>query len=265
MRATHITSLLLSAASFVALTGARGCSAGVSAGTGYSAVDYYEPAPVVVVSPGPVTPVLLVGDVALTVMTPGLEVPGTTQSFRVVVRADSAYGPVVLDGADFVFDANGVAPVDLTDLPYGLYDIEITGFDAWGGVSSYGAATVILDEGTAYVSVTLESSLAVVTQGDVALDLVAPDGGAYAPPIDTIDYYLWAYDPSTDAFTFIESVGYIPFDPYAAVVVPGLGFGSYYIEVDAFDVEGFRIYTYAGNFYHAGELTTVSDVMDYAP
>ena len=244
MNPSRIVSLLLSMFAFVSLTGARSCSGGVGASSGYAGGGVYvdgpgtavvvDSPPLVIVDAPPVA--LVVGDVALTVLTPSGELPGTTQSFSLVVREDSAYGPVVLEGHDFVFDANGVGPVDITALPYGLYDLELTGYDAWGGISGVGAATVMLDESAAYVTIELEATAYAPAQGDVVLDLVAPDGGAFGPPIDTIDYYLWAYDPLTGAFTFVESVGYIPFDAFNPAVIPALGYGSYYVEVDAVEI-----------------------------
>lgn len=262
---------------FTLLTGARSCSGGAAYPTGYETYPV-EPGPAIPVGGGVVTPgpALLIGDIALTAYaTP------ETMTFNVIVREESAYGPVVLEGTDFVFDAAGAGAVDIVDLPYGLYDVELVGLDAWGAAVSYAATSLVIEEPVTVVSMVLESTLAspapvpvdpgpvvvvepTVEIGDVALDIWEPDGGAIAGYTDTIDYYLWVWDEWAADWVFVESIGYIPFDPAEPPIIPSLTFGSYYLEVDGFDVMGARIYAFSGSFDHYASWTSLPVDFDYA-
>ncbi len=262
---------------FTLLTGARSCSGGSAYSAGYETYPV-EPGPAIPVGGGVVNPgpALLIGDIALTAYaTP------ETMTFNVIVREESAYGPVVLEGLDFVFDAAGAGAVDIVDLPYGLYDIELVGLDAWGAAVSYAATSLVMEEPVTVVSMDLESTLAspapipvepapvvpvepVTGIGDVALDIWEPGSGTTAGYTDTLDYYLWVWDEWIGDWAFVESVGYIPFDPAEPPVIPSLTYGSYYLEIDGFDVTGSLIYFFSGTFDHLSPWTSLPVDFGYA-
>lgn len=242
-------------AMFAMLTGARGCYTASPSGN-YSYTGYSSPPPgggVIIEEEIIVTdPAYYYGDISVTVYAPQLS--GTTpdtQTFAVTVREGGPFGQVVVAGTDFVFDAYGVGAVDITDLPYAYYDIEIVGVDMFGNSASYAAASLTLDEPLVTIALELE---AVTYQGDVVLDLYEPDGGLYAEPIDTIDYFLWEVDPLTDELIFVEQMTELPV-AFENPTIPALELGNYYIEVYAYDAFGYPIYEFGADFAHDSELT----------
>ena len=247
-----LTKLFMAFAMFTLLTGARGChsTAGSSSYTSY-------PAPpvgggTVVSGPGTVVtpaPVLYTGDIGLTVfsaMTPD------TETFNVTVRESGAFGPVILEGGGFVFDPTGAGALDILELPYGFYDIEVVGLDFFGNAVSYAATGVTIDE--PFINVTMELEPVSFT-GDVVLELYAPDGGIYEEPIDTVDYFLWEVDSITGELIFVEEMVEQAFFSWDPPVIGALESGSYYIEVYAYDAFGYNIYEFGGDFEHDAELT----------
>ena len=270
-------SAITGAAAFTLLTGARSCSGGYGSSYAYEETGYYtddgyyyeEPVGTTVVvgggtyiEPVPVG-VDVVGDLALTIYAPYDDgVSPFTQTFGITVRQDSAYGPIILEGRDYTFDASGAGALDLTELGYGLYDVEVVGFDAYGASVSYAATTVTVDESLQYLTLELENTAVIVT-GDVALDLQVPDSGVYNGPVDSFDYYLWQWDPISGQYVFVESVGYVPFDSYDMPILPALDLGWYYLEIDAFDYAGVKNYIYSGEFEHTANLTSLTVWLDY--
>ena len=221
-------------------------------------------------APAPLDPVYDIGDIALTVYAPW---DGLTTSFDVTIRDGGAYGDIVLQGADFQFDGSGGAAVDITDLPFGYYDLEVVGLDAYGASVSYAATDVTVQEPLTTVTLTLESSTSGYTDtgydsgtttqpgystyvGDVVLDILEPDGGMYGNPTSDIEYTLWDLDPVTGQYVFVEQLS-VAFDPWNPPVIGSLELGEYYIEVRAFDGWGTEQYEFAGSFSHDAETTTV--------
>lgn len=221
--------------------------------TGGSPSGGYAPAPSnggYAPAPAPLDPVYDVGDIALTVYAPW---DGLTSSFDVTLRDGGTYGDIVLQGADFVFDGSGVAAVDITDLPFGYYDLEVVGLDVYGNSVSYAATGVTLQESLTTVTLTLESS---TVAGDVVLDILEPDGGMYGNPTTELDYILWEVDSVTGQYVFVEQLT-VAFDPWSPPIIGNLELGEFYIEVRAFDAGGTEQYEFAGSFSHNGETTTV--------
>jgi len=251
---------MIAFAAFTMLTGARGCSfeAGSYEYDGY--VDTpYAGGGTTYVSPPPVSG--WVGDLALTIATPGVgALTPATESVRVTIRQGSAFGPVVYTEAVPV-DYYGEAAVDIYGLDYGFYDLEIVGLDYYGQSVSHAATGLTIDSSIRYTTVQLEP---VSFGGDVTLDVYEPDGGYYAGPIDTIDYSLWEYDPSTGQYIIVEELSQLPYSPWDAITIGNLGLGDYYIEVFAYDVWGSLIYDFNAEFAHSASLTVLPVTFQYA-
>lgn len=264
-RANLFTILL----TILAVGSLAGCELGGGYYDGYTTVD---PAPtpsgpVVSHNPGAPapapapSPVFYVGDIALTVYAPAVSpMTPNTVGFDVTVRKGSAFGPIVLQGYGYHFDAYGVGVLDLAELPYGLYDIEIVGKNAFGDSVSFAATSIALEAPFVSAPLSLEP---VTLAGDVVLELYEPDGGMYGP-IDTIDYILWELDPTTGQYTMVEQIAELPAGPLDTPVIAALQLGTYYIEVDAYDVYGYRIYSWAGDFDHTSQSTFLPVAMWYA-
>ena len=213
-----------------------------------------------VISTGPA--VAYVGDLALTVYAPAPSAyTADTVSFNVMLRRGGAFGPVVVDTVGFGLDAWGVGAVDLAELPYGLYDVSITGADLFGSAVSYAATTVNISESYGSLVMQLEP---VTFAGDVVLDLYEPDGGLYENPVDTIDYTLYELDPLTGNLVFVEAMVEVPVDPWNPVVIAQLELGDYYLELSAYDLYGYRIYDWWGDFGHDAETTFLPIDLWYA-
>ena len=247
---------------FTLLTGARGCSFGP---TSYSYDTYPTPPPapvgttVVTVSGdvGPVVtaPAVYYGDAALTVYAPALSgVTPDTLDYRVVVRAGGAFGPVVLETTLMPFDHTGVGMLDLLDLEYGFYDVEVTGFDFLGGLVSHAATSLTVNEPVEALTVTLDP---IVFTGDVMLELYAPYGGQYDLPIDTIDYVLWEQDPVTGEYTLVEEMVELPHFAFDPTLIENLELGTYFIDVYAYDAFGYLLFEGGTSFLHNDALTSV--------
>ena len=251
--------LVVGLALFTMLTGARGCSV-QSSGSGYTT---YGSSPAGTVVSGPVhsapapipvsSSVIYQGDVALTVYSPLVSsVTPETVSFNVTVRSGGAFGPVIVEGSGFVFDGFGVGAVDIVDLEFGFYDVEVVGLDAFGSVVSYAASGLTVEEGLTSLVMELEATS---FAGDVVLELYAPDGGQFENPIDTVDYVLWEVDAVTGELIFVEEMTellYLSWDP---VTIASLQLAEYYIEVFAYDALGWEIYQFGGYFTHDADVT----------
>ena len=245
---------------FTLLTGARGCSFGTAS---YSYDTYPTPPPptsgdVYVggdIVPVPAAPAIYYGDTALTLYAPALSsiTPDTTD-FRVIVRAGSAFGPVVLESTLMPVDLNGVGMVDLLGLEYGFYDVEITGFDFLGNLVSHAATSLTVNEPLEVLTVTLDP---VVFSGDVMLDLFAPYDGQFDPPMDSIDYVLWELDPVTGEYTLVEEMVELPFFSFDPTVIANLTLGTYLIDVYAYDAFGYLLFQGSTSFTHNNALTMV--------
>ncbi len=261
-------------AMFTLLTGARGCQANGanSSYTGYTSpppsgggsVVTGPAGPAVPVDPGPapVAPVVFTGDLALTVYAPLFSsLSPDTETFNVTIREGGAFGAVIVEGTGFVFDASGVGALDITELPLGFYDVEVLGIDFFGNAVSYAATSVSIEEPLTYLSLELEP---VVQQGDVVLEMYEPDNGAFAGPIDSIDYVLWELDPVTGEYTLVEEMLEIAYTPWEPPVIGALELGNYYIEVYAYDAFGYWIYQFGGDFVHDADLTYAQIDLWYA-
>jgi hypothetical protein len=206
---------------------------------------------------GPVTPapVVYFGDTALTVYAPELSsiTPDTTD-FRVIIRAGGAFGPVVLETTLMPFDFAGVGMLDIFDLEYGFYDVEVTGFDFLGNLVSHAASSLNVNEPLESLVLSLDP---IVFTGDVMLDLYAPYGGAYDNPIDTIDYVLWEQDPVTGEFTLVEEMIELPFYSFDPTIIANLELGTYFIDVYAYDAFGYLMFEGSTSFIHNNALTSV--------
>ncbi len=255
-----IPKLLCAVAMFTLLTGARGCqtTAGSSSYTSYPAPPPTSghvvggPVDSGVPLPAP-APILYTGDLALTAYAPVMSsLSAETETFNAIVREGGAFGPVILEGGGFVFDAYGVGAVDLLELPYGFYDIELVGLDFFGNAASYAATSISIDEPLASLAMELESTS---YAGDVVLELYAPDGGIYENPIDTVDYFLWEVDELTGELIFVEEMAELQYFDWDPPVIGALELGSYYIEVYAYDAYGYNIYEFGGDFDHDADLT----------
>lgn len=253
------TKLIVGLALFSVITGFRGCTVSGGSGT-YSTYTAPPPDGSVIVSgpgtpaPGPVsTPVVYVGDLALTIYAPAYSpVTPDTASFNVTIREGGAFGPVVLQGNSYALDIHGAGALDLLDLPYGYYDVEVVGLDFLGNAVSHAATGVSIDEPLTSLVLDLE---AVDLAGDVVLEVYEPDGGIYSGPIDTIDYLLWELDPVTGQLIFVEQMNMLPFNPWQPPTIASLGLGDYYIEVFAYDSYGYEIYQFGAEFAHSGAVT----------
>ena len=257
----RIGKLALIVSLFTMLTGARGCSFATTTST----YDTYPvpPPPTsgnVYVGGGNSTPVSTVpavyyGNAALTVYAPvqSLVTPDTVD-YRVIVRADSAFGPVVLETAFMPLDAMGVGMLDLLDLEYGFYDVEVTGFDVFGNLVSHSARSLNVNEPLEVITVSLDP---VVFSGDVMLDLYTPYGGQFDPPMDTIDYVLWELDPVTGEYTLVEEMIELPFFSFDPTVIANLQLGTYLVDVYAYDAFGYLLYQGSTSFTHNDSLTMV--------
>lgn len=253
--------LFLALSLFTLLTGARGCTVeGSSYGTHHAPPTYVEEEVVVVTTTTSNGPALYLGDVALTVYAPN-GAYSESESFMLTVREGGAFGPVVLSGDGFVFDGHGVAAVDLLDLAYGYYDVEIVGFDTYGDTVSYAAVGMSVQEPLTSVFMDLESTL---ISGDVVLDMYEPDGGIYSEPIDTVDYAVWEIDPATGDLIFVEEMFGLFWAPHSPPVIGSLELGDYYIEAFAYDAYGYPIYEFGGEFSHVSNPTYVPMHLWYA-
>ncbi len=264
MNVTHPKNWIRRLVGLVALVALAGCEMGVGAGGGYVAVDPTPP-PVVITGPTapvPSVPIIYTGDLALTVYAPALSslTPGSV-GFNVTIREGGAYGPIALKGQGYEFDVFGTGVLDVVELPYGLYDVEVVGLDFYGDAVSYAAVTVTVEEPYVGLQLDLEP---VTFSGDILLDLYEPDGGLYAGPIDTVDYVLWELDPTTGTYTLVEEIFELPAGPLDSPMIASLQLGEYYLELDAYDVYGYRIYEWAGEFSHASESTFLSVPLWYA-
>lgn len=239
---------------FTIFTGARGCTVeGGSYETYRAPPTYVEEEVVVVTTSGTVSPALYLGDIALTVYAPD-GAYSLSESFMITVREGGAFGPVVLSGDGFVFDGHGVAAVDLLDMAYGYYDVEIVGFDVYGDTVSYAAVGMSVQESLTSVFMDLESTL---ISGDVVMEIYEPDGGSYAAPIDTIDYAVWEIDPATGDLIFVEEMFGLVWEPWNPPVIGSLELADYYIETFAYDAYGYPLYEFGGEFSHVSNPTYV--------
>jgi hypothetical protein len=260
----RISRLIIGFAFFTILCGFRGCY--VSSAIEEPAVVVTEPAVVVthtttVVEPAP-APVIYMGDIELSVYAPASSAfTPNSERFNVTLREGGAFGATVLTGDDFLFDAFGQAAIDITALPYGYYDLEVVGFDLFGNSVSYAAKGIMVDEAMTFVTIDLE---AVTFSGDVVLDLVEPDNGLFAGPIDTIDYTLWEIDPVTNELTFVEQFHALEVDAWSAPSIASLALGEYYIEVFAYDVFGDNTYEFAASFSHETNTTYLPVLFNYS-
>lgn len=248
MTLRNLTKLSIALVFFTFLSGFRGCHV-----SGHTTETVYTPAGGTVVVETITTVPLLTGDIELTVFAPVLSaVSPDTMTFNVTVREGGAFGPVVLKGYDYVFDSLGVGVIDIGDLAYGFYDIEVVGFDVLGNSVSHAAQGITVNESLSVLTLDLSP---VVLSGDVALNLVEPDSGLFSGPIDSIDYVLWEIDPTTGELTFVEQFIELAYNPWNEPVIGNLNLGTYHLEVVAYDVFGVGIYEFAGSFTHENQTT----------
>jgi hypothetical protein len=199
---------------------------------------------------------VFMGDLALTIYAP--ELSGSTASttrFNLTIREGGAFGPIAIEAKNFEFDAFGVGTVDIFDLAYGFYDVEVVGLDLFGSSISYAATGVSIEEPFSALTLLMESA---IIAGDVVLNLMEPDAGMFAGPMDTIDYTLWEIDSVTGQLIIVESMTELPFDPWNALVIAGLELGQYHLELAVFDMLGYPIYGYSSDFSHNAVTTFLS-------
>jgi hypothetical protein len=248
MTLRNLTKLSIAFVFFTFLSGFRGCYVSGQA----TGPVYAPPGGTVVVETVTTVPVLT-GDIELTVFAPAASaVTPDTVTFNVTVREGGAFGPVVLKGYDYVFDSFGVGVIDIGDLGYGFYDIEVIGMDILGNSVSHAAQGITVDEPLSILTLDLDP---VLLSGDVALDLVEPDSGLFSGPIDSIDYVLWEIDPTTGELVFVEQFIDLAYNPWNEPVIGNLNLGTYHLEVVAYDVFGVGIYEFAGSFNHDNHTT----------
>ncbi len=240
---------------------------------GVVASGHVSAGPAPIYAPAPAAPVggFYSGNIALTVYTSDYE----TMTFDVTLREGGSAGPVVLAGQGYRIDS-GVTTLDLVDLPYAYYDLELVGVDAWGNAVSYAATGLTLDEPAAVVTLTLANTAiaspvapAPVAPAPVAsyaadlyVTMLLPDGGYYAPAYD-FDYTLYQVDAAGQYIT-VESRQYVPFDASGLLYLPALDLGTYYLMIDAYDAAGARAYTFEGFIDHVSVPTDVAVTLSYA-
>ena len=259
MNTRNAFKLIIGLTLFTLLSGFHGCTyrSGTTASVTSSSPTGSVVVTTVVDEPAPV----LTGDLALTIFAPKLS--GTTAAsrrFNLTLREGGAFGPIVIEAKDFEFDAFGVGTVDISDLSYGFYDLEVIGLDMFGTSTSYAATGVSIDEPFSVVSLSLEPAL---ITGDVVMELMEPDAGMFAGPIDSIDYTLWEVDEITGQLTIVETMVNLQFDPWNPPVIPALGLGTYHLELLAFDMLGDPIYGYSNDFTHNAATTFLPVTLFY--
>ena len=216
------------------------------------AVVIEEP-PVVVVTT--VEETQLLGLISVTGYAPALSsLTADTESVIVTVRDGGAYGPVLIEPTEFQMEANGTVAIDVVDMPYGYYDIEMVGLDLFGNNVSYAAAGISLTEPIASLSLELE---AVTFSGSVYLDIVEPADDGITGPAVSLDYILWEKDTVTGELTFVEEMTQVPLDGWNLPVIENLELGEYTIEVYGFNVFDELIYDAVAEFSHEYEETVV--------
>ena len=208
--------------------------------------------PVIVTTPA-TSPLL--GTIAITAFSP-MDSAFLTETDRalVTVRSGSAFGPVVIEPTSFFFDEDGLLSLDIVDLPYGYYDIEMVGLDIMGNNVSYAASGLTLNEPIESLSLSLEQ---IHFSGDVFLDISEPTWDAAVNPVNTIDYTLWDQDPLTGELTFVEYGSGLFYDGLSMPMIADLEFGQYHLDVQGFDVFGTQTVSFAGDFEHSGQDTLV--------
>ena len=212
------------------------------------------PAPVVVTSPPASTQLL--GTIAVTAYAPvALGSSTDTVSTLVTVRSGSAFGPLVLQPETFTFDADGLLSLDIVDLPYGYYDIELVGLDSMGSNVSYAAGGLTLNEPIESLSVTLEQNQ---FSSDVYLDINEPTWDPLINPVHTLDYILWDRDSITGELTFVEQATGVFYDGISMPMIADLSFGQYRLDIQGYDIFGLQTVAYVGDFEHADVDTLVS-------
>jgi hypothetical protein len=257
MKNTTLTlRVIFTLAAFTLLTGARGCSfdAGSYEYTGYPTTPHDGGGTVYV---GPPQSSTWFGDVSLSVFAPH----GPSDSVTVTVREGSAFGAVVVAYSDVPLSHNGSAVLDMFDVAYGYYDVEVLGLDVYGNVVSHSATGLTVERSMTYLSLELEPT---TIAGDVMMEVYEPDGGVYAGPIDTLDYSLWEYDSYTGEYIIVEQMSNIPFNPWDAPVIGNLEMGDYYVEVFAYDAFGYLIYDFNAEFGHSAAVTVLPVAFQYA-
>jgi len=214
-----------------------------------------DDAPPVIVTP-PIDATPLLGTIAITAFTP-IDNAFTTATDRalVTVRRGSAFGPVVIEPVSFYFDEDGLMSLDIVDLEYGYYDIEMVGLDIMGNNVSYAASGLTLNEPIESLSLTLEQ---IQFSGDVYLDISEPTWDFDTYPVSAIDYTLWDRDPLTDELTFVESGFNLAYDGLTMPMIADLEFGQYHLDVQGFDPFGNQTVAFTGDFAHSGQDTLVS-------
>ena len=210
--------------------------------------------PGVIVTP-PVAPSEWFGVIAITAYAPATSsLTPDTQRVMLTVREGGAYGPVLIQPTEFELEANGTVAIDVVDVSYGYYDIEVVGLDLFGNNVSYAATGITLDE--PIVSVSLDMA-PVTFAGTVLLDIVEPADDGFTGPAYSFDYILWEKDPMTGTLTFVEEITEIELDGWTMPMIENLELGDYTIEAFGFDAFGNLIYEYAADFSHEAEETVV--------
>jgi len=203
----------------------------------------------------PVDPSVWFGAISITAYAPPVtSLTPNTQSVMVTVREGGAYGPVLVQPTEFDLEANGTLAVDVLDVPYGYYDIEIVGLDLFGNNVSYAATGITLDEPIVSVSLDLDP---ITFVGAVRLDIVEPADDGFTGPAYSLDYILWERDVVTGELTFVEEITEIELDGWTMPVIEHLELGEYTIEAFGFDAYGNLIYEYVVDFSHDTEETMV--------
>jgi len=172
----------------------------------------------------------------------------------VTVREGGAYGPVLVQPSEFVMETNGTVAIDVVDVPYGYYDIEVVGLDLFGNDVSYAATGITLDEPIVSVSLDLDP---VTFAGTVHLDIIEPTEDAFTGPAYSFDYILWEKDTVTGDLTFVEEITEIVLDGWTMPTIENLELGDYTIETFGFDIYGNLIYESVSDFTHQMEETVV--------
>ena len=249
----------LSLAAFTLLTGARGCTIETGA---YEYTTYpnapYDGGGTVYVQP-PVAG--WYGDLSLQVHAPASSfATPLTESYNVTIREGGAFGAVVVSRSGMPINGVGVGRLDLVDLPYGYYDVEVLGLDYFGNVVTHAATGVTVDHSVVYLTLDLDP---VSFVGDVMMEIYEPDGGAFAGPIASLDYAIWERDPASGQYILVEQLFEQSFNPWSSPVIGALEFGQYYIEVFAYDSYGYNIYDFNAEFTHDGALTVLPVTFQY--